>query len=64
MSNAANHAKRSHRSESFKHPAYKRSRTVYNRSTRRARNRGIFNQIAYLFHRRAMSATQQREGTE
>lgn len=53
MSTAANHRKRSHRSETYKAGVYRAStrRMIY-RTAREQHNRGILGRIAGLFRRR------------
>lgn len=59
MSTAANHTKRSHRSEMRKRGAFNASsRRMYYREAPAARNRGILNR---LFRRKAPTQTAPRE---
>lgn len=65
MSSAANHKKRSHRSEHLKNSAFNATRRrAYYRTANDARNRSVFSRIASLFHRRAMRATAPKEDAE
>ena len=62
MSSAANHRKRSHRSEMNKRGAFNASsRRAYIRTARDQRNRSVFSRIASLFHRRALKSNPARE---
>lgn len=62
MSTAANHKKRSHRSEAYKRAAFNASsRRAYYRTAREQQNRSEFSRIASLFHRRAMKSNPVRE---
>lgn len=65
MSSAANHRKRSHRSEQLKNSAFNaQQRRAYYRTANDARNRSVFERIAGLFHRRTMRATPPKEAAE
>lgn len=65
MSSAANHRKRSHRSEHYK-------ASVFNASSRRANyraapdrnNRSVFSRIANLFYRKALRSAPPKEVAE
>ena len=62
MSSAANHRKRSHRSEMNKRGAFNASsRRAYIRTARDQHNRSIFSRIANLFRRKAIRPTTPKE---
>ena len=61
MSSAANHRRRSHRSEARKGGMYSVSRhRMLFREVTKQRNRNIFSRLANLFHRRAPKQTEQK----
>lgn len=62
MSSAANHRKRSHRSEARKGGAYSVSnRRAFYREATKQRNRSIFKRLSTLFHRKTPEQAEQRE---
>lgn len=65
MSSAANHRKRSHRSEHYKASAFNASsRRAYYRTSNDRRNRSVFSRIANLFRRKAIMPTTPKEVAE
>ena len=65
MSSAANHRKRSHRSENLKAGVYNtsRRRALY-REAREQHNQNVFGRLASLFRRKAMRQKQTREAAQ
>lgn len=57
MSSARNHAKRSHRSEQFKHSAFNASaRRAYIRQETKPKKTSFFRKLAGLIHRKSAEA--------
>ena len=62
MSSAANHRKRSHRSETLKGAAFRaQSRRAFYRTATDRNNRGILGRLATMFHRKAPKQAPSRE---
>lgn len=62
MSSAANHRKRSHRSEFNKGSAFRAaSRRAYYRTAPDRNNRSVFSRIANLFYRKALKSSPPKE---